>query len=215
MVGCKGPTSKVGFCFCCDHQGLSGLYPGTSACYFHSAIRCMPMDHPYREMFATEFEKLPQLAAIAQLGPPNLMTTREAVASARRVEDGPARLLASEPYKFESVWYTNFRQDFVNRTTADVSHEISHGMEDQFCLVLNIQGHQMTFKEAQQEYEQNELGRWPGVKNNQSSRYPWRSSTKCNQRVNLLFQVLKKHYQWHRIKHLAAKPNVGRVRINM
>ena len=210
IIGCKGPTSKCGGCFCCDVPGVPSLYPGTNTCYYPSAIRLMPFDHPFRKMFAEEFAMEPRIAEIAKLGPPNLMTTEEAVASAERATAGPVSARSEEPFKFKPVWYENFQQNFIDRSTYDCYHEMSHGLEDMFSLALNVSGN-MTFKISQQEYEQQELCRWSGVANTQANRYPWRVSIKCQARIALLMKILKKHSTWHRIKHLGSKPNVGRV----
>ena len=61
------------------------------------------MDDHLRDEWAKEFYRNEELASIATEGPPDLMTTGEAVESGSRVQAKLADEKA-EPYKFVSVW---------------------------------------------------------------------------------------------------------------
>jgi hypothetical protein len=202
-MGSSGVGSKCGGCpWCRDLQGII-VYPSSTKCYYPGAVRYLPVGDPLRGEFRQEFAGDPALAAIADLPPPELITTEQAMESGRRVEQGESKA-ADEPYTSVSPFYTYFETDVVKCTTADACHAIGGTIEQLLCLVLCINGTQMSFKEAYKAYEMGDLGRW-------GNGFPFRATPASRKMVHELLQTLVFPSKWSRIKHLVEKPTTSKV----
>ena len=202
VLGSCGVGSKVGGCPWCKVHGCV-VYPGTTNCYYMNAVRFLPPDDPLRELFRTEFQNNRDLAALADLPRPEVMTTEEAIASAERVQE-KISTQTDEYYKFVSPFYSYFRTDVVPNTTIDPCHAIGKSIEHLFCLMFTTANCQMTFSESMKEYEMKDLGRW-------DDGFPFRASPLYRKLLGELLPTLPKPKQWGRIHHWVEKPKTSKV----
>ena len=100
-----------------------------------------------REEFAEEFKFFPEVAALASQSAPARMTTREAVASGRRVECAKRTMnetqyeavRKSEPYTGVDIFTENFDEiwDKLGMTVVDPAHELHNLWKD---ILLHLKG---------------------------------------------------------------------------
>ena len=202
VLGSCGVGSKKGGCPWCTVDGVI-VYPWSTNCYYPSAIRCLSTNDPLRAEYKREFSNNLDLVAIADAPFPTAMTTEEAIASAERVQQKISSQ-QDEYYSFVSPFYSHFGTDVVNNTTFDPCHAIGKTIEHLLCLIFTTGHCQMTFTDAQKEYEMGELGRW-------DDGFPFRASVSSRNRLQELLQVLPKPKAWSRIHHLVHKPTTTKV----
>jgi hypothetical protein len=175
---CKGVGSVIGACPWCNVVGIRAH----GSCRYPSVVRLQSQHSALglqkRQEFRTEFTGHPEVQQLANLPPPRVNTSRDAVRSATRVQR--ARSLLShteylavakeEPFLDVPVWATdlpNWVGQHLEKHGVDSSHGLKHLWVDTIDMIVQRPGSPMKFTKERRA-EEATYGRFtaPGRVNN-------------------------------------------------